>query len=965
MDQKNKFDVATSGFQTASGKTLHYKKDKVIKIEDKTNDMDICKPIVAASGFQTASGKTLLYNKEKIIELENSIKQNSENKSNLVQSSFQTAGGKTLLYNKDNIIKFENEEKKENTENGIEPSGFETASGKSLLFNKNKIMKVQNDNETTDFLSSTLEKHLEKSTPDDSKENFKPVFSVKPNGNRMLDGKKFKRPQLIDKTKMSKYLNSSSNESNKTDIDEGIIESESLSESQLSIENMNNHIFKPIGNIPIPYCVIKDLYFVQNAELQFSIVKPTFELKQSESFYPKVSHDSLMSWHQKRSIATETLEKRLESKSQVILRPSDRSKTPDNGCLIPDENLQIGLNELYSCFLDSNGVDSRIVNLDWFRNHLKWILWKLKSYDEKLMKHFDNLNLTPLNVMNQIKYRYDIEIGQARRSSIKKIIEKDDTSMNKTLILFLSKIFKSTSSLTYVELCDGWYPIKAQFDAYLSDYLRRGRIKLGDKLVLFSPELIGCPKDGCSPLEAPEEMYLKLSVNSTRKAKYFTKLGFLKPQRPLIVSLNSIKANSVVGALDVLIERLYPIIFMEKKMDGSKVYRNQKQEDMLLYSQMIDLEESELVNKENRSENLEKKNSQIRNVSQILKIRIRDFNSKNQASCLLTFWQNANDVYDKISEGERLLVFNLTAISHKNVMQDGSNISLGTNRMTFYKKLNSINLIKSSRQLSEYNDIFEGKIGNVFNELDTCGIVLRHSSNNFNNLVYLTDLSDTNSIICINFPKSSEFYGFKDVLKLHNCVACLNLRNIRKKENLKYPSLMATEITIFTQKINLYKHLADFYSSLSQKLTKPESKQKLFDLNNEIDKPVKDGKTIIYENSYNKSSNFKLNTSKDNKLASIIEAAETLPIDTKTGIRQPGLRNKTKFFSPVLNRTSESQHKSQLKRRSDTFAYSSMSFDDEDSFISNCDLESLCNTSSTLNVSMAMSESIAKRIKKS
>lgn len=112
-------------------------------------------------------------------------------------------------------------------------------------------------------------------------------------------------------------------------------------------------------------------------------------------------------------------------------------------------------------------------------------------------------------------------------------------------------------------MCDGWYPIKAQFDSYLSEYLRRGRIKLGDKLVLFSPELTGCPKDGCSPLEAPEDMFLKLSVNSTRKAKCFAKLGFLKPQRPLIVSINSIKANSLVGAIDVLIERIYPIIVIK------------------------------------------------------------------------------------------------------------------------------------------------------------------------------------------------------------------------------------------------------------------------------------------------------------------------------------------------------------------------------------------------------------------
>ena len=45
-----------------------------------------------------------------------------------------------------------------------------------------------------------------------------------------------------------------------------------------------------------------------------------------------------------------------------------------------------------------------------------------------------------------MKYRYDVEIGNARRSAIRKIIEKDDTSMNKTIVLFLSKVFPSTSA---------------------------------------------------------------------------------------------------------------------------------------------------------------------------------------------------------------------------------------------------------------------------------------------------------------------------------------------------------------------------------------------------------------------------------------------------------------------------------------------------------------------------------------
>lgn len=109
-------------------------------------------------------------------------------------------------------------------------------------------------------------------------------------------------------------------------------------------------------------------------------------------------------------------------------------------------------------------------------------------------------------------------------------------------------------------MSDGWYPIKAQCDSYLSNYIRSNRLRIGQKLAIFSAELVECPKDGCPPLEAPDELHLKIYVNAVRKAKWYAKLGFTKPQKPLIVSLGSICANSNVGAIDVYIERIYPMM---------------------------------------------------------------------------------------------------------------------------------------------------------------------------------------------------------------------------------------------------------------------------------------------------------------------------------------------------------------------------------------------------------------------
>ncbi len=60
-------------------------------------------------------------------------------------------------------------------------------------------------------------------------------------------------------------------------------------------------------------------------------------------------------------------------------------------------------------------------------------------------------------------------------------------------------------------------------------------------------------------LKAPPDLYLKLSINATRRAKWFAKLGFVVPQKPLCVSLGSLKPGGYVGAINVIVERVYPI----------------------------------------------------------------------------------------------------------------------------------------------------------------------------------------------------------------------------------------------------------------------------------------------------------------------------------------------------------------------------------------------------------------------
>jgi hypothetical protein len=138
----------------------------------------------------------------------------------------------------------------------------------------------------------------------------------------------------------------------------------------------------------------------------------------------------------------------------------------------------------------------------------------------------------------------------------------------------------------------------------------------------------------------------------------------------------------------------------------------------------------------------------------------------------------------------------------------------------------------------EYKDLYENKIDSSCNEIDTCGVFLKHVPGPYQNLVFLTDLTNSNTIICVSFPKKSEvifkisisavkifiknyiflkFFGYENLFKNSNVIACLNLRYSRKKELLKYPCLMATEMSVFTQKIkNSLKFLLSKYTSLSE-----------------------------------------------------------------------------------------------------------------------------------------------------
>ncbi|NWY27081.1 BRCA2 protein, partial [Pheucticus melanocephalus] len=279
--------------------------------------------------------------------------------------------------------------------------------------------------------------------------------------------------------------------------------------------------------------------------------------------------------------------------SKEYLLAGNGMQLADGGWLIPTDEGKAGKKEFYRALCDTPGVDPNLITEAWVYNHYRWIVWKLAAMEVSFPHEFANRCLTPEMVLLQLKYRYDLEVDKSKRSAIKKIMERDDAA-GKTLVLCISKIIslntvvspsssnknmESKKAAALIEVTDGWYGIRALLDPPLKAFLDRRRLTVGQKIIVHGAELVG-PQNGCTPLEAPDSLMLKISANSTRRVQWHTKLGFHRDPRAFPVPLSSLYSEGgAVGCIDVVIQRTYPIQWMEKTSAGSYVFRNSRAEE--------------------------------------------------------------------------------------------------------------------------------------------------------------------------------------------------------------------------------------------------------------------------------------------------------------------------------------------------------------------------------------------------
>ncbi|KAL9700227.1 hypothetical protein quinque_003668 [Culex quinquefasciatus] len=240
--------------------------------------------------------------------------------------------------------------------------------------------------------------------------------------------------------------------------------------------------------------------------------------------------------------------------------------------VILDDNSHVGLPEFTSAFLAAPGIDPTLVPTGWIGNAWKWILLKLASMERQLPKLFCDVT-SPVNVLDQLLFRYHVENDCAKRSVIRKMLEKDDVP-GKRMVLFVSRVFRGQNPFeAEVELCDGWYPIRTVLDFPLTEAVLGGRIVVGTKLMIQGAELLNL-NEGCAPLDVPVDVRLRIHANSTRRAHWLAKLGLYQVPTSFLVSCNHIAdRGGLVVRLQLFVVRVYPLMYVDKSQ-GSSVLRS-------------------------------------------------------------------------------------------------------------------------------------------------------------------------------------------------------------------------------------------------------------------------------------------------------------------------------------------------------------------------------------------------------
>ncbi|XP_072400013.1 uncharacterized protein [Diabrotica undecimpunctata] len=580
--------------------------------------------------------------------------------------------------------------------------------------------------------------------------------------------------------------------------------------------------------------------------------------------------------------------------------------TEDEATVVPNINNLIGVAEIENAFKAMPGTDPRLIPKGWIKNHYKWIIWKLSSYERMFPDQFKG-SLTVEHVIQQLKYRYDREIDKVERSALRKILERDDVPQ-KRMVLCVSGVKKVGFNSHELELTDGWYGIRTVIDEHLNQQIFAGKIKIGTKLVTCGAELMNC--DGCHPLDVTDLTFLKICFNCTRRTKWDVKLGYQRFPGPFSVPIHSVRpGGGAIGRIDVYVVRSYPFRYLDKS-EVKCVWRNKKAEERRAQAweneryKKLELIEENIRNDYRSISNPEKfnKNCDISGINcpiTLLEI-IETSNdpetmeaklSSSQKSSLLNYKQNLLQQKQqemaaklknsaeklKMSKRDVVAVMKLLVVdqkgsptktynfyvwnatdNHLQLLKEESCLAVFNVYPKITGDLNSgVKTTFESKPNTKYgNDLFKRKLLTIedllswnfsshFNEFDTVGIVVQLFVENATQEIWLCDILAR--LLLIKISEGPSTCLLVDGLKRGQLISVCNLTYRGTSNEILVSKASANQFTIFSS-YPKYKHLQNGLDDLKNKLPK-KIDDLLKDCDNRIDKFKHRNSTSIFDES--------------------------------------------------------------------------------------------------------------------
>ncbi|KAH9601183.1 BRCA2 [Trypanosoma melophagium] len=202
---------------------------------------------------------------------------------------------------------------------------------------------------------------------------------------------------------------------------------------------------------------------------------------------------------------------------------------------------------------------------DWSKQMLKSTLLKLRG----LSLHC-NPTLTVFSVSHSLLclcFKYNKEFVQGERPALR-IVTEGDVSASSLMVMTIVSLSLEERLAPHTSvgvISDGCYDIKVTLDVPLTNLVREGILRRGQKLLICGAKML--LKEFCSPLECQGDVVLSINYNCTRPVAADSALGLYNVNPPILPSSFVHPLGGLVPSLRGTVERLLPAIFIEQKID--------------------------------------------------------------------------------------------------------------------------------------------------------------------------------------------------------------------------------------------------------------------------------------------------------------------------------------------------------------------------------------------------------------